>query len=498
MPSPHVPGTSVWAPLRQFYAAMIRDLFFPRAWSIAGRLTVLYTALVFVMLVLAMLFLFWSLKTNLEKEDHDSLADEISVLRLILREPPGSRISLAQEVKWEQTTGRSGQFYKRVLSPGGRVIMQTADMGMLLPVGVFPRPPSILRMPPARQYLWAGDGKVYLLMAARALVGRGPRIVDLQAALDVSREEAFIASYREKLLLVLASGILLSAVASYAVARRGLRPLERITGTVELITASRLHAHIEPTRWPRELHALARAFNDMLDRLGDSFTRLAQFSADLAHELRTPVNNLMGEAEVALNKARTTEEYRQVLESSLEEYARLSRTIDSLLFLARADNAEMRVKRSRFDARSEVDAVIEYHDAVAQEQGIKMTCHGDAVLDADPALFRRAVSNLLSNALQYTPPGGSIDVVIVARDQWGAVSVRDSGCGMEARHLPYIFQRFYRADPARSRHPDGAGLGLAIVKSIMELHGGGIRVESEVGHGTTVSLEFPRADQVPA
>ena len=470
---------------------MTRDLLSPRSWSIAGRLTVLYTALVFVMLVLAMLFLFWSLKSNLEKEDHESLGDEIAVLRLILKEPRGSRISLAQEVQWEQTTGRSGNFYKRVLGAGGRVLMQTVHMGMLLPPGVFPQPPASPDSAPAHRYLFAGHGRVYLLMSARAQVGRGPRVVGLQAALDVSREEAFIANYRDRLLMVLVSGIVLSAAAGYAVARRGLRPLDRITGTVEHITASRLHARMEPARWPRELRALARAFNDMLDRLGDSFARLAQFSADLAHELRTPVNNLMGEAEVALGRARTAEEYRQVLESGLEEYARLARTIDSLLFLARADNAEMHLRRSRFDARRELDAVIEYHDAVAQEQGVELDCQGQATLDADPVLFRRAVSNLLSNALQYTPRGGRVEARLSDLGRTVVVSVRDSGCGIEARHLPHLFQRFYRADPARSNHPDGTGLGLAIVKSIMALHGGEVRIESEPGRGTLVSLDFP-------
>jgi len=470
---------------------MNKDLFFPGSGSIAGRLTVLYTASVFIMLVLAMLFLFWSLKTNLEKEDHESLADEIAVLRLMLSERQSNRISLEQEVKWEQSTGRSGQFYKRVLNQDGRLMMETARMGVLLPARVFPAPPSGLQAPPARRYLWAPKGKVYLLMAARARVGRGPRTLLLQAALDVSREEAFIAAYREKLLLVLACGILLSAAAGYVVARRGLRPLHRITGTAERITASRLHAHIEPARWPQELRALARAFNDMLDRLADSFSRLAQFSADLAHELRTPINNLMGEAEVALNKARTADEYRQVLESSLEEYTRLSRMIDSLLFLARADNAETRVGRSRFDARREVEAVLEYHDAVAQEQGIEMGCRGEAMLEADPILFRRAVSNLLSNALQYTPCGGKIKIEILSKARSVEVSVRDTGAGIGPEHLPNIFQRFYRADPARSRHPEGTGLGLAIVKSIMDLHAGDVRVESLVGSGTAVVLEFP-------
>ncbi len=473
---------------------MNRNPFAPGSWSIAGRLTVLYTAAVFVMLVLAMLFLFWSLKTNLEREDHESLRDEIAVLRLILGEQPESRIRLEQEVNWEQSLGRSGQFYKRVLGQDGALILETARMSALLPPGVFPDPPAGLKRSPAHRYLRQGNGKVYLLMAARARVGRGPRTVVLQAALDVSREEAFIANYREKLLLVLACGIVLSAAAGYAVARRGLRPLRRITGMAERITVSRLHAHIEPARWPQELRALARAFNDMLDRLADSFTRLAQFSADLAHELRTPINNLMGEAEVALNRARSADEYRQVLESSLEEYARLSRMIDSLLFLARADNAETRVERSRFDARREIEAVLEYHDAVAQEQGIAMSCHGESLLEADPILFRRAVSNLVTNALQYTPRGGSIEAGLVNGARSVEVSIRDTGAGIGPAHLSNIFQRFYRADPARSRNPEGTGLGLAIVKSIMDLHGGRIRVESEPGAGTTIVLEFPRTD----
>ena len=471
---------------------MIKYPLSPRTWSIAGRLTVLYTASVFVMLVLAMLFLFWSLKTNLEKEDHESLAEEITVLRLILGERSRSNISLQQEVRWEQSAGRFGDLYKRVLYPDGSLMIETPHMAKLLPSAVFPPPRPGLDAPPSRRYLWQPAGKVYLLMAARARDAGGNNTVILQAALDVSREEAFISAYRDKLLLVLVCGILLAAAAGYAVARRGLRPLRAITANAERITASRLHANIDPAHLPQELRALARAFNDMLDRLGDSFSRLAQFSADLAHELRTPINNLMGEAEVALNKARGAEEYRQVLESSLEEYSRLSRMIDSLLFLARADNAEMRLQRRRFDARREVLAVIDYHDAVAQEQGVDVACRGEAVLEADPILFRRAVSNLVSNALQYTPRGGNVRIELASAAQFVEVSVRDCGVGIAPEHLPNVFRRFYRVDAARSHHPDGAGLGLAIVRSIMDLHGGTVRLESEVGRGTTVALQFPR------
>jgi two-component system heavy metal sensor histidine kinase CusS len=208
--------------------------------------------------------------------------------------------------------------------------------------------------------------------------------------------------------------------------------------------------------------------------------------------LRTPINNLMGEAEVVLSRARPPHEYRQVLESSLEEYARLSQMIDSLLFLARADSAEARIERSQFDAVQAIEAVREFHEAVAEEQGVEVTCHGKAVVNADPMLFRRAVSNLLSNALQYTSRGGRVSIAVEqTADHAVDVRVSDTGSGIDSAHLPRIFDRFYRADRARSQYASGTGLGLAIVKSIMTLHNGTITIQSEPAKGTTVTLRFP-------
>jgi two-component system heavy metal sensor histidine kinase CusS len=316
----------------------------------------------------------------------------------------------------------------------------------------------------------------------------------LQIALDVSREDALIAGYRRRLGMVLIVGLLFSAGAGAIVARRGMRPLAEITRAAAHISATQLHERVNPARWPRELAALATAFDQMLDRLEASFERLSQFSADLAHELRTPINNLMGEADVALSKVRTPEEYRRVIESSLEEFAKLSRTIDGLLFLARAEHPDTHIQRAALDARKEIEAVGEFYDAMAQEQGVEVRCEGVATVHADPLLFRRAVSNVLSNALQYTPRGGSIVMSVAASaDEGTTVRVSDTGCGIEPEHLPKLFDRFYRIDRARSHAPHNLGLGLAIVKSIVELHHGVVTVQSEPGKGTTVSLQFPAA-----
>ena len=230
----------------------------------------------------------------------------------------------------------------------------------------------------------------------------------------------------------------------------------------------------------------------MLDRLEASFMRLSQFSADLAHELRTPINNLRGEAEVALSKPRAIDEYRDILASSLEEYDRLSRMTDSLLFLAKADNAQLSANLLIIDAGHEVQKIINFYEALATEQGVQVTCEGKEMIRADPGLFQRVVSNLLANALHYTPHGGKITFSIRQMpDGKIEVSCRDTGTGIGEEHLPRIFDRFYRTDPSRHAHPDGAGLGLAIVKSIIQLHQGDIAVHSAVGEGTSVDLIFP-------
>jgi two-component system heavy metal sensor histidine kinase CusS len=303
-----------------------------------------------------------------------------------------------------------------------------------------------------------------------------------------------LADYRNKLWSVLGFGLIFAAVAGAWVARKGMRPLTEVTEAAQHITASQLHERIAGAHWPTELARLAAAFDAMLDRLEDSFTRLSQFSADLAHELRTPINNLRGEAEVALTRDRTPEEYRHILASGLEEYERLSRMIDGLLFLARSDRADAAVERVRFDARKEIEAVREFQEALAEEHGVNVTCEGSIWLTGDPALFRRAVSNLLANALQHTPAKGSVRLVLrMLDDQAAELSVRDTGGGIGPEHLLRIFDRFYRAGRSRSQSPGGVGLGLAIVQSIMRLHGGKATIESVLGQGTHVMLRFPPA-----
>lgn len=448
-------------------------------WSIQIRLSVLYTLSAFGMLLLATVFLQWVLASNLEKEDNQFLAGKVQILRTLLRDHPNDAAALRQEMQWEEGTARSTQYYARVQDASGLTLLETPGMSRQIWASFPPVFPASGDTETTAEWR-SPEGRSYRLMAAWATVAFVGNPHTLQVALDVSHDDALIADYRRKMGLVLLGGIIFSAAAGLMTTRKGLRPLNEITAAAGRVTATQLDERIGLTPWPKELTALAAAFDAMLDRLHESFMRLSQFSADMAHELRTPVNNLMGEAGVALAKPRTPEEYRQVLESSLEECGRLSRMIDGLLFLARAESAQAQIQPICLDAFQELEAVREFYEAEAEEQGVELVCRGEAQVKADLMLFRRAVSNLVSNALRYTPPGGRI--ALMARQSEGQcaeVTITDTGYGIEPHHyLPGRYQ--------------GTGLGLAIVKSIVEMHGGTVTLESQPGAGTTVTLKFPQ------
>jgi two-component system heavy metal sensor histidine kinase CusS len=206
--------------------------------------------------------------------------------------------------------------------------------------------------------------------------------------------------------------------------------------------------------------------------------------------LRTPLANIRGEAEVALTRPRSPNEYQAVIESSVAECQRLSEIIDNLLFLARAEAAEGPVHREHFDARTAAEKIAAYYEPIAEERQVHLAVTGAGEIEADPLLLSRALSNLVENALRFTVEHGSITIAIEPEDNATRILVRDTGAGIAAEHLPRVFDRFYRADPSRTS--EGSGLGLALVKSIAELHGGSASIQSEPGTGTCVTLRFPR------
>lgn len=280
----------------------------------------------------------------------------------------------------------------------------------------------------------------------------------------------------------------------YRIARHGIRPVEEIAVTARRITSTNLRERIRAEGYPLELASLAGTFNEMLDRLEESFERISRFTTDIAHDLRTPVNNIRGEAEVALARARTVDEYRDVLESSLEEAVRLSELIGDLLFLARAESPLTELHRENVNIGELLTTARDYYEASATDAGISLVVNDGAEplnAELDRSLMLRAVSNLVSNAIEHTPPGGTVTLAATNEDAAIRIEVSDTGVGIPAEALARVFDRFFRVDPSRSKTSGGSGLGLAIVQSILTLHGGSAEITSQLGRGTRVTLRMP-------
>ena len=262
--------------------------------------------------------------------------------------------------------------------------------------------------------------------------------------------------------------------------RQGHLPLRNVSNAIKNITSENLDARLEPSRVPVELEQLVISFNHMMGKIEDVFTRQANFSADIAHEIRTPITNLVTQTEIALSQHRTQKELEDVLYSSLEEYNRMTRMVSDMLFLAQADNNQLIPDRVLFDLGAEVRKVFEFFEAWAEERHITLTYHGvPCLIEGDPQMFRRAINNLLSNALRYTPTGKTVTVSISKRGNDVELITENPGTPIPQVHLSKLFDRFYRVDPSRQRKGEGSGIGLAIVKSIVTAHHGKVRVESD-------------------
>jgi two-component system, OmpR family, heavy metal sensor histidine kinase CusS len=458
-----------------------------RGWSIVARLALLYTVLSTIVLCGAGFFLYWTLVQSLRSEEQSTLADKIAVLRQILRERPEDRNALEEEIEWESTARRQAVYYARLILHG-RTIVESPGFRSLLPSNaVFPQAESSEKPIGQITEFRASSGNTFLLTAADINGVPPNENYRYEIALDISNEQKLLADYRGTLLITLALAVAISAVLSTWVAHRGVRPIREITSAAQAITASALSERISAQTWPRELATLAAEFDRMLERLEDSFERLSRFSSNIAHELRTPISNLMGETEVALGRSLTAEQYREVFASSLEEYQRLSHLIDSLLFLARAETANLQIHKSDFAAHESISAVLEFYEPLAKESLIELSSTGQARVRGDEPLFRRAISNLLSNSLRHVSSGGRVTVEARTEPTAVIIAVKDNGSGVAPKELPNLFDRFYRAENSR----EGVGLGLSIVRSIMGLHHGTIEIASELGKGTTVVLRFP-------
>ena len=449
--------------------------------SLTTRLTLLFILVSSSVL----LGLAWVLHTAVERHflemDRGMLESKIEVLeRLVERPPQDGELPALQDAV--EAMFRS--------DPQLKVFVETADGTTILapPEPLFPRERLRERVVSGSQPVvvsWWEDGSRY-----RALVKAvQPELADFDplivaAAINIDHHERFLARYSQTLSVFIPFAAILSGFLGWRAARRGLVPLRLIQERAASVTASQLNQRLPEEAVPRELTGLAHELNCMLDRLEEAFRRLSNFSSDLAHEMRTPVSNLLTQTQVALSRARSQREYQETLASSAEELDRLSRMIADMLFLAKADNGLSLPSVEELALDEEVADLFDFYDALAEEEGVTLSSAGRAVIHGNRLMLRRAFSNLLSNALRHADAGGHVVVRIIEHPSMASVTVENTGEPLAPEEFSRIFERFYRAEGARTR-PRGAtgglGLGLAITRAIVRAHGGDITASSEQG-----------------
>ncbi|WP_323154149.1 heavy metal sensor histidine kinase [Pseudomonas alvandae] len=314
----------------------------------------------------------------------------------------------------------------------------------------------------------------------------------LTLLLNITHHQHFLQRMQRLIWLTVGLSALATALLGAWAARRGLRPLRRMGAIASSVSARSLNARLPEQHMPVELAELARSINDMLGRLDDAFQRLSAFSADIAHELRTPLSNLLTHTQVTLTRERSLEDYREALHDNLEELQWMAQLVNDMLYLAKADHGLLALHREPLQLAEEVDILLDFFAPLAEDFNVRLGRDGESLIEGDRNMLRRALSNLLDNALRFTPSGGEVRVRIVDVGQGVSVCVENNGEGVPADLLPRLFDRFYRADPSRQEgSSEHAGLGLAITRSIIRAHGGDIRCESAEGW-TRFVIELPK------
>tara|TARA_B100001105_G_scaffold192555_1_gene156619 strand:+ start:34161 stop:35585 length:1425 start_codon:yes stop_codon:yes gene_type:complete len=444
-----------------------------RPLSLALRITAVLGVVMTALLVVFTVRVVKSMEAHFAEQDLGELQAVADSLASALGPAPAADDPRDLERRLSRAVAGHHGVYFNVRDGAGVTLFGTAPQGLL---EVASSTPAADRLEPNSLRTWQAGGTAY---RGTLLQIRGESVL---VAVSMQPHLGYLAELRRALWWGTAVACVVAVLAAWLAVRWGHAPLRRISATVRGVTSDQLHLRLSPSEVPVELDPLVTSFNEMLDQLQTSFAQLTHFSADIAHELRTPVTNLTTQTQVALSKARSSEAYREVLYSSLEELEHMGKMIGDMLYLAQSDHHLSRPDLSEVNLAAEVRALFDYFEAWAEEAGVELTLAGAApAVRGDRSMLRRALSNLIANALRYTPRGRQLSVTLSAAGSSVEVAVANPGHDIPAEHLPHLFDRFYRVDPARQHKGDGVGLGLAIVKSIIEAHGGKVRVESSAG-----------------
>ncbi|THF64304.1 heavy metal sensor histidine kinase [Pseudothauera rhizosphaerae] len=452
--------------------------------SLTARIALLFALLTASLLIVVGAVLGRAVEAHFRELDQHELAGKLTLIQNLLQ-GTGDPRSLGQRL--------DDAFVGHDLVG---VLLRDADGAIVHAIQPGHFPPAQLdgAALPAGAALWEKDGHQYIGRETfMPLPGTAPDAgLRVAVGLDISHHAHFLEQVRNRLWLGISLAAVVAALFGWLAAYKGLAPLRRVTATARRLSAEQLGERLAEQDAPAEVRELADALNGMFDRLEASFRRLADFSADIAHELRTPVSNLMTQTQVALSRARSADEYRDILASNMEEYERIARMVSDMLFLAQAENGRLPRPVETVELAAEARALAEFYEALADEKEVAIAVEGEAAVTGDRLMLRRALANLLSNALRHAEAGSTVDIAIAHGEADATLTVGNRGETIPPEQLSQIFDRFHRATTARRQHGEGAGLGLAITRSIVELHGGTVDVSSADGF-TAFRLRLPLA-----
>jgi len=444
--------------------------------SLASRLALLFAACTAVVSLIAGVLFNQASEAHFIELDQQQLDSKLVALRSTLQGVDSLRGFSQREAQLRAELSRQTDLALRITSAGQRWLDDTPSISL-------PTAPGLHSLQNA--------GTDYRVYNAPLNAGQADS-PQLSLMLDITHHQHFLQRMQHLIWLTVGLCALATALLGAWAARSGLRPLRRMGEVAASVSAHSLTQRLPEQHMPVELAELAQAFNAMLGRLDDAFQRLSAFSADIAHELRTPLSNLLTQTQVILTQPRPLEDYREALHSNLEELQWMAQLVNDMLYLAKADHGLLMPKREPLALADEVEALLEFFALLAEDAQVSLVREGTAHTVGDRGMLRRALSNLLDNALRFTPAGGEVRVRMSEDERGVKLTVENTGAGIPANVLPRLFDRFYRADPARHEgSSEHAGLGLAITQSIVRAHGGRIFCESEAGW-TRFVIELPK------
>jgi heavy metal sensor kinase len=461
--------------------------------SLRARLTLWYTSLLTVTILLlggiAYGFLGYSLARDIDR------ALQGVALALAEQSPRGSSPAVPPDIDaiFRRFFGMSpwDRYVERRHPWSDRTPQESPSRGARLPLS----PQALNRAAKGLATFETVQGLgAYPVRALTYPVREASRVTSL---IQVGMSLESVAVTRRRFLLVMAAvlpvAILLAGGGGWLLAQRALKPVDQMTAAARRISAEHLDERVGTTGTGDELDRLASTLNDMLSRLDLAFRQMRQFSADVSHELQTPLTILQGELEVALRTPRSPEEYRHVLTSALEESERIARLVEGLLLLSRADAGVLRMDHQPIDLPRLMAEVCERMQILAAARGVTVALGSlmPMTIQGDPQHLRRLLLNLVDNGIKYTPAGGRVTLLLQEDNGWAVLRVSDTGIGLSLEEQAQIFQRFYRVPEAVSQGAEGSGLGLCIARSIAAAHGGRLQVDSTPGGGSTFTLLLP-------